>query len=88
MFSRPTQSLLVQARVEELHQAAQTSNRRRAVAAPSSDVNRLETAPLATLLMRALGRGFDVALARSDEAAAIRGVQLVGHFPDATRSWR
>jgi hypothetical protein len=79
MLSRPTQSLLVQARVEELHRVAQTSNRRNAVARHSSDVNRPETAPPSTRVKRALGRVFDGRPAGSDEAAAIHGVQLVGH---------
>ena len=85
MLSQPTQSLLVQARVEELHRVAQFSNRRNAVAVPSSDVSRPERAPLPTLFKRALGRVFDGGRAGSDEAAAIHGVQFVAHT--STTNW-
>ena len=40
MFSQPIQTLLVQARVEELHRVARTSNRAGAIAAYGSGANR------------------------------------------------
>ena len=86
MFSPTIQGLLVQARVEELHRAAQTSNRRSPIAAPGSDDNRPEAVPLTTLIKRALGRVFDGGLASSDEPAAIHGVELIGHSSATTRS--
>ena len=85
MYSPAIQGLLVQARIEELHRAARTSNRRRA-AAPASDVNRPDAVPLSTLVKRALGRVFDGGPARSDDAAAIHGAQHVGPSPATTRS--
>jgi hypothetical protein len=85
MFSPAIQGLLVQARVEELHRAAQTSNRRIAIATPGSDVNRPEAVPLTTLVKRGLGRVFDGGLPRSDEPAASHGAQLVGHT--STTNW-
>ena len=83
MFSQPIQTLLVQARVEELHRVARTSNRAGAIAAYGSGANRV--APVSTLVKRALSRVFDVGRAGSDEVAAITGVQLVGH-PSTTSS--
>ncbi len=85
MFSPTIQGLLVQARVEELHRAAQTSNRRSPIAAPGSDDNRPQAVPLTTLIKRALGRVFD-GLASSEEPAAIHGVELLGHSSATTRS--
>jgi hypothetical protein len=84
MFSQPIQTLLVQARVEELHRVARTSNRAGAIAAYGSGANR-RVAPVSTLVKRALSRVFDVGRAGSDEVAAIPSVQLVGH-PSTTSS--
>lgn len=85
MFSSAIQGHLVQARVEELHRAAHTPNRRSAVATPGSDINRPVAVPLSTMVKRTLNRVFAGGLASSDEFAAIHGVQFVGH-PAATRS--
>jgi hypothetical protein len=72
MFSSTIQGQLVQARVDELHRSAHTSNRRVAV-------------PLSTRVKHALSRPFAGGLMSSDDFAAIHGVQFVGH-PAATRS--
>ena len=71
MFSQPTQSQMVQARIEDLHRVARTSNR--------------AAVPMSTLVKRALSRVFDVGRAGNDGVVTIPGVQFVGH--PSTTSW-
>jgi hypothetical protein len=71
MFSRSTQSLLVQARVEELHRVARTSKR--------------PAAPPSTLVRGVLDRVFEGGRGWTDEAAAMHRVQIVGH--PTTTDW-
>jgi hypothetical protein len=73
MFSSSIQGQLAQARVEELHRFAHTSNRGVA-------------ASLSTRIKDTLSRVFDGGgLVSGDDLAAIHGVQFVGH-PAAHRS--
>jgi hypothetical protein len=72
MFSSTIQGHLVQARVEELHRSAHTSNRRVSM-------------PLSARAKHTLTRLFGVGSVSVDDLAAIHRVQFVGH-PVATRS--
>jgi hypothetical protein len=55
MLSPPIESLLAEARAEELHRAARASNRRGAVVTPSSDLNRREASAFAAFVKRTMG---------------------------------
>jgi hypothetical protein len=64
MFNPSFTNLLVQARVEQLHQAARNNGRGRSIA---------------TRVARSVGRTFDAARSAAGDAVAIRGVEFAGH---------
>ena len=77
MLNPSFQSLMVQARVEDLHRAGQTYNRGR-------DVNGRPAAQLSTRIQRAINRVFAGGSTLHDEAAPIHGFEIVGHSSAAT----
>jgi hypothetical protein len=83
MFSTSIQGLLAEAHIEELHRTAQTPGRRSAIA--SAGTGDTEAVLPATLIKRVLDRVLDRGLPRGDDAAAIHGVQFVGHSPATSR---
>ena len=76
MYSPALTSQLAEVRVDELHRVAHTYNRGR-------DANRPSTVP-PSVLRRALSRIFASRPAVNDEAAAVRGIEAVGHTSPAT----
>ena len=77
MFNPSFQSVMIQARVEDLHRAAQSYDCGR-------DVNRLPSAQLSTRIQRAINRLFAGGSALNDEAESPHGFELAGDCSVAT----
>jgi hypothetical protein len=77
VFNPSFQSLMIQARVEDLHRAAHTYDRGR-------DVNRLPAAQLSTRIQRSINRVFAGGSALNDEAESLYGCELAGDCSVAT----
>ena len=85
MLSSSLTSLLVEARVQDLHHAARNDGRGRRLSRTAGEVDCSPTAALAIRVARAITGVFNGARSADDDAAAIHGFELARHGSAA--SW-